>query len=104
MRWPWVGRGRWLDAVERAERAEARCDRLEDALVRLARKQNGLSEAPVPKNRSREPLPPDLLAYVAGFAGGPARESAEREVRRALGNGWTPEQILAQLDAEGARP
>jgi hypothetical protein len=111
MIWPWVSRARFDDAAEQVrarlsdamgqvEHLRAEVDRLTDALVRIGRSEAGLSEEPRQPRPAPEPMPDELVKYIAAFGNRTVRRemTAVAWRRHVRGTPWAT--IVAEVMAE----
>lgn len=89
MRWPWVGRRAYEDALARLDKAEARVDKLLKHVTRMDRLEHGAGEL-APEEVEPDPMPDHLyqLAMSWGAASTRARMLEEMERLRAKGMTW----------------
>jgi hypothetical protein len=90
VQWPWVGRLAFDLSRREVEYLRGQNQVLQDALIRLQRKQSGLSELPREARPAVEPMPDELKAYIEGFAGkGIRKQMRDTAFRRhAGGESW----------------
>lgn len=87
-----------LRAVEsERDRLREQNDKLIDAVIRLERKREGLSELPPQPRKPAPELTPAIMERLESFEG-EARNALIRSARLALAKGKPEREILRQLD------
>jgi hypothetical protein len=103
MKWPWVSRLAFDLALQQLLRTEKQVDALQDALLRVSRKQAGMGEQPRRGQEApaQEDLPPEVVALIRGFDSEAIQAAVEDDVRRArkAGTPWT--EIVRLLETDG---
>lgn len=80
--WPWTSVARLRDAQAEIGRLRGQNAELIDALTRMTRVQQGLSETPREPREPEERMPKRLLDYVAAFGSPDVRRSMRNEAYR----------------------
>lgn len=107
MSWPWVSRGRLEDAQERIrelredlEREREQVKELQESIVRIGRRQAGMSEEPREPRPRLEPMPREIHEYIDGFANPSIRKQMRDQLyrRHGAGTGWG--EMMAEIPRE----
>lgn len=104
MRWPWIARARLDDAIGQIVHLRAEVDKLTDNLVRISRREAGLSETPRDPRPALKPMPPDLADYIRGFASSSVQKTMRDTAYRQHAAGKTWGEIVANTMIEEKKP
>lgn len=104
MKWPWVSR-RALDVLERErerlladlERAHAELERLTDAIVRISRREHGMTEVPREPRAPLDAMPRELREHIESWGSRETREGLRTEAWRRRRDGQQWEEIAGDM-------